>query len=307
MNPENDAVEDVTPPVAVITGASSGIGLAAACELARLGWSVELVGRDRQRLDAAADLARSAAATGDRRPGAVPTRIGVHRCDFGVLADVAALAATLRAELPRIDLLANNAGGAFPERRTTVDGFEYTIQVNHLAHVLLSHDLRVSLRNGRIVNTSSIAHRRGRLDPGDLSLDRHRYRMFTTYGSAKQANILFATEAARRWPEIFSASFHPGVVRTRFGAESAVVRMFYRYAPLVRTPQHGARTLVWLAAAEPAALTPGGFYIDERLATPSRRASDPDLAADLWRVSLAAVGRAEIVDDESLPRASVDS
>lgn len=281
MTGENEAVEDLTESgrVAVVTGANSGIGLAAALGLARLGWAVTLVGRDQGRLDAALAQVRAAGSAA----------ASAHRCDFAVLADVRSLAATLRAEHPRIDLLANNAGGSTATRQTTVDGFELTIQTNHLAPFLLSHQLREQLRGGRIINTASAAHRAGRLDPDDLNAAGERYLPLAFYSSAKQANILFAAEAGRRWPDILSTSYHPGIVRTRFGRDSPVMALFYRTWPFLRTPAKGAQTLIWLAGADRAAITNGGYYIDLRLRQPSRGAADPALAARLWEASLAAV------------------
>jgi NAD(P)-dependent dehydrogenase (short-subunit alcohol dehydrogenase family) len=268
--------------VAVVTGASSGIGLAAAEEFARRGWAVALVGRDEARLAEATRRVRAAAgADGEQR-------ITPYRCNFAVLAEVRELAAALRQRYPRIDVLANNAGGAFSRRKTTVDGFELTIQVNHLAHFLLSHLLRDRLSDGRIVNTSSGAHATGTLNPDDLSGTARPYRTFAVYGSAKQANILFAAEAARRWPEILSTSYHPGVVRTRFGHDSRVVSAFYKVAPGLRTPAKGAETLLWLATTDPSAIVPGGYYLDRRLRQPTPAAADAGLAARLWEVSLAA-------------------
>jgi NAD(P)-dependent dehydrogenase (short-subunit alcohol dehydrogenase family) len=279
---ENGSVEDLTArPVAVVTGASSGIGRAAATELARRGWTVALVGRDKDRLAEAVAKARAASGTGSAEG---------FRCDFGRLEDVRALAKRLRERYARIDVLANNAGGAFAERRSTVDGLDQTIQINHLAGFLLSHELRETLRSGRIVNTASGAHATGTLDPDDLDSSRQRFRSLAVYGSAKQANILFAREAARRWPDILSTSYHPGVVRSRFGNESAVIGFFFRVAPFIRTPEKGAETLVWLATTEAAGITPGGYYVDRKERTPARRATDPDLAARLWEASLRAVG-----------------
>ncbi|HEX6870986.1 MAG TPA: short-chain dehydrogenase, partial [Micromonosporaceae bacterium] len=136
------------------------------------------------------------------------------------------------------------------------------------------------------------AHRQGHLDPDDLSSLRQRYVSLAIYGSAKQANILFAQEAARRWPDILSTAYHPGVVRTRFGNDTAVIAAFYRYFPLLRTPAKGADTLVWLATTNTAELRNGAFYIDRRERPPAARAADPALAARLWDASLAAVGRA---------------
>jgi NAD(P)-dependent dehydrogenase (short-subunit alcohol dehydrogenase family) len=271
----------VVNQVAVVTGASSGIGLAASLELARRGWAVALVGRDARRLDAALSAVRSAAT------GPAPV---AHRCDFARLADVRRLAAELAEAYPRVDLLANNAGGAFSKRKSTSDGHELTIQVNHLAPFLLSNLLRDRLAGGRLVGTASAAYRGGALDPTDLAGANRRYRILGAYGSAKQANIMFAAEAARRWPDVLTASYHPGVVRTRFGGENRLVALYFKYYPGLRTPAKGAETLVWLATTDPAELTSGGYYHDKRLVLPSAKLVNDDLAERLWKASAAAVG-----------------
>jgi len=271
---------DSRPKIAIVTGASAGIGLAAAVELARRGWSVTLVGRDQRRLDEALDQVRAAG----------PAPASALRSDFAELAQVRALAAALHEQHPRIDLLANNAGGTSASRQLTVDGFELTIQSNHLAPFLLSHLLRDRLAGGRIVNTASAAHRSGAVDPDDLNGDHRRWTVMGAYGSAKEANILFAAEAARRWPEVLSTSYHPGVVRTRFGRDNPMISFFYRIGPGLRTPEHGARTLVWLAEAQ--GIDNGAYYIDERKSQPRPHAADPARAARLWDASLAAVGLA---------------
>jgi NAD(P)-dependent dehydrogenase (short-subunit alcohol dehydrogenase family) len=285
MTSENRPVEDLTgsaatPRIAVVTGASSGIGLAAAIELGRQGWEVALLGRNADRLAVAVDKVRAASA--------LPPKS--YRCDFGSFAEVRELAGTLRERYPTIDVLANNAGGNVPMRRSTVDGFEETIQGNHLAHFLLSNELREQLRGGRIINTSSMVHVQGRLDPNDLNGTEQTYRTMQAYGNAKQANILFTVEATKRWPDIVSTAFHPGVVRTRFGHENPLYAFFYRWAPGLRTPERGARTLVWLATVDRAQLTPGGYYVDERLRRAHPKATDPGLAAALWDASAKAVG-----------------
>src|SRR5689334_14598429 len=213
MTPENGPVEDLT---AVVTGASSGIGLAAAEELARRGWRVVLLGRDPGKL--AAGLKRVQAAGG--------TTAAAHQVDFGSLDQVRKVAGILRSGYPTIHVLANNAGGNVGARRSTVDGFEETIQSNHLAHFLLSHELRENLRGGRLINTSSAVHTQGRLDPDDLDGGRRPYRSLSSYANAKQANLLFTVEASRRWPEIVSAAFRPGVLRTSFGREHPMYAFF---------------------------------------------------------------------------------
>lgn len=281
MTSENRPVEDLTGiPVAVVTGASSGIGLAAATELGRRGWHVALLGRHADRLAAALDEVRAVAA--------VPPQS--YRCDFGSLTQVREVAHVLRERYPRVALLANNAGGNVPRRSSTVDGFEETIQSNHLAHFLLSHELRERLRDGRIINTSSMAHAQGRLDPSDLNSTTQTYISLQIYGSAKQANILFTVEATKRWPDIISTAYHPGIVRTRFGHENPLYSIFYRWAPGLRSPQRGARTLVWLATVDRSELTPGGYYMDEQLRRPQSKATDPVLASALWEASAKAVG-----------------
>ncbi len=279
MTGENRGVEDVTEQRrVVITGASSGIGLAAAVELARTGDEVVLVGRDPTRLTAVRDRIQ-------RVTGRAPE---LFRADFAVLDDVRRLAANLRDAYDRIDVLANNAGGIAVEPITTVDGFEWNMQANHLAPFLLTNLLSDRVR--RVVNTASDAHRAGALDPDDLSGQLRHYRSFRAYGTSKQANILFTAEAARRWPHIRSYAFHPGVVRTRFGSDSRWLAVGMRLAFFLRSPEKGARTLVWLARQDPATLVDGGYYLDLRPRRPHPAAADPERAARLWTASEQAVG-----------------
>jgi len=264
------------PRTVVITGASSGLGLAAAEQFARLGDRVVVVGRDPERLARAVDRVRTA---GDgREPGR-------FRADFESLGEVRALADHLLSTYPEIDVLANNAGGMVGGYRRTVDGFEATVQGNHLAPFLLTSLLRDRLRGKRVVNTASDAHRRSNLDPADLVGDPARYSMWQAYGAGKEANVLFAAEAARRWPDILSLSFHPGVVRTNFGT-GRMIRLFYRYAPFLVTPEKAGALLVWLATAPAAELINGGYYVGHKLTRPATRAS----AAELWEASADAVG-----------------
>ncbi|HCT77900.1 MAG TPA: short-chain dehydrogenase [Micromonosporaceae bacterium] len=240
-------MEDLTPHV-VITGASSGIGQAAAIEMARRGWRVTLVGRSRERLGPAGLVA-----------------------DFTELAQVHELAHRLKGQ--RIDVLANNAG--LIKRGSTVDGFDATMQVNHLAPFLLSHLLREQLPDGaRIVNTSSAAWAWG-ADPTPPG--RRFPSAWLAYSTSKKANILFADEATRRWPTLRSYSFHPGVVRTRFGTPGA--KLWYKLAPGLSTPEQGADQLVWLSTAPAEELVNGAYYVDRR---PVDHAKDEAAASRLW-------------------------
>jgi NAD(P)-dependent dehydrogenase (short-subunit alcohol dehydrogenase family) len=271
-------VNDFTGKTVVATGANSGIGLAAAEGFARGGARVGLVGRDQARLDEALARIRSVAPHAE---------VAAYRSDFTSLDSVRTLAAELRDAYPHIDVLANNAGGAFSSRVTTADGFEQTIQVNHLAPFVLTHLLRDRLDGSRVIGTASDAHTAGKLDPADLNWS-GQFRMFAVYGTSKQANILFAAEAARRWPEIESYSYHPGVVRTRFGRDSGLVNTFYKVMPFLLTPAKGADTMLWLASAPKSELTNGGYYVKRKLTAPSEPTRSPATAAALWEVSQAA-------------------
>src|SRR5439155_20919082 len=116
--------------------------------------------------------------------------------------------------------------------------------------------------------------------------------------ASKSANVLFALEASRRWPDILSVSLHPGVVRTRF-ASGLAAGVFIRMAPFLATPERGAETLVWLATTPAAQLTRGGFYVKCALQQPAPHARDPVTGARLWDASLKAVGLAWEHEDTS--------
>jgi NAD(P)-dependent dehydrogenase (short-subunit alcohol dehydrogenase family) len=204
------------PRTIVITGGSSGIGLAAARRFAAQGDEVVLIGRHPQRLARAVERVREA---GGRTPRS-------YRADFAVLDEVRALGDRLNADLDRIDVFANNAGALVPLTRRTADGFDVTMQVNHLAGFLLMHLVLDLLKAGapaRLITTASLAESWGWLDvdrPGASPL-RFRSR-WLAYGASKQANILFTVEAARRWGAdgIVATSFFPGLVQSRFGRTS---------------------------------------------------------------------------------------
>lgn len=268
------------PRTIVLTGASSGVGLAAAAQFAAQGDEVVLVGRSPDRLATAVSQVRSAGQ--GREPG-------TFRADFEVLDDVRRLADHLLTTYPSIDVLANNAGGMVGEYRRTADGFEATVQSNHLAPFLLTHLLRDRLAGGRVVNTASQAHRYGIPDPDDFTGSPQRYSSWVAYGRGKAANILFAAEAARRWPEITSVSFHPGVVRTNFGT-GALTRFFYRYTPFLVSPEKAGALLVRLATVPATDLVNGGYYVGHRAKRPGAGAADPEIAAKLWDTSIKAVG-----------------
>jgi NAD(P)-dependent dehydrogenase (short-subunit alcohol dehydrogenase family) len=270
----------------VLTGASDGIGAAAARELSGHGHEVVLVGRS---------PAKTAAIAGE---------LGAehHLVDFADLASVRRLADDLVARHPRIDVLANNAGGIFGRERTvTADGHEQTFQVNYLAPFLLTRLLLEPLRaaEGTVINTSSAANRLfSRFDIDDLDAVR-RYDPRRAYGNAKLAQILHAKELDRRYREVgvTATAFHPGVIASSFSAApGTAMRALYasRLAGLFLAPvEKGADTLVFLAERMPGADYPTGeYFVERKVAKPHRLARDPRLAAELWERSERMLGLA---------------
>ena len=266
----------------VLTGATRGIGRAAALELSRRGAELAIVGRDPERVS---EVAREAQGTGGGAPVHEPV------ADLTSMAQVRALADQLLARYQHIDVLANNAGALFATRAVTSEGFERTFALNHLAPFLLTNLLLERLRGGRVVTTASDAHTSGRLDLSDLQSERS-YAAMRVYGTTKLCNILFTRELARRAPDVRATCFHPGVVRTGFGKnENGIWKLLTTVAgPFFRSPARGARSLVWLALSADAASLNGAYVEDEKVVAPSAQAQDDTLAAQLWGQSSELVG-----------------
>jgi NAD(P)-dependent dehydrogenase (short-subunit alcohol dehydrogenase family) len=266
----------------VITGATRGIGRAAAIELAKRGAELVVVGRERERVDAVAGEARAAG-------GGAP--VHTHVADLALMAEVRALAEELGQRHERIDVLANNAGALFATRKVTSEGFEQTLALNHLAPFLLTNLLLDRLDRGRVIATTSDAHTGGRLDLDDLQSEKS-YSAMRVYGTTKLCNILFTRELAKRAPQLNANCFHPGTVRTGFGKnDSGIWKVLTTLgAPFFRSPERGARSLVWLATDEEGGMLTGEYIVDEKVAEPSAAAQDPELALGLWERSAALVG-----------------
>jgi NAD(P)-dependent dehydrogenase (short-subunit alcohol dehydrogenase family) len=271
----------------VITGASDGIGAAAARALSEAGERVVIVGRSPQKTTALA------------------AGLGADHliADFTRLDDVRDLGAELLRRYPRIDVLANNAGGIMGERDVTGDGHEKTFQVNHLAPFLLTTLLmdRLVASRATVINTSSAANRFGRIDLDDLDNER-KYSPNRAYGTAKLANILFTRELHRRYSDrgLVTAAFHPGVVATSFSTGStSIMRVVYQSVlkRMLISPDKGADTLVWLAStAAGVDWQSGEFYEKRRVQTANSQAADAGLATALWERSV------DMVTSDLLPQ-----
>ena len=267
--------------VCVVTGATSGIGKAAAAALAQQGAEIIVVGRDPARAEATAAAIQAG--------GAPPPKVEI--ADLARLDQVRALAGRLNQNLDRIDVLINNAGLVLNERRVTPDGYEHVFAVNHLAPFLLTNLLQSKLTASvpaRVVTVSSDAHTAARLNLDDPNLE-HGWSSWRSYSNSKLANILFTRELARRLDGtgVTANCLHPGVVRTGFGRDARpLMRVGITIArPFMLSPERGADTIVYLASSPDVAAKTGGYYVKREPREPSAAARDDGLARGLWETS----------------------
>ncbi len=266
----------------VITGATSGIGRAAAKALAAMGARIVMIARDRQRGEAMLTKLR------DRFPRAGHS---IYYADLLRLAEVKRAAADIATAEPRVDVLLNNAGAMFAWRKITPDGFERTFALNHVAPFVLTHALRERLfaaAPARVVNTVGALHHLASLHLEDLRLE-HRYDAFYAYAHAKLCCVLFTRELARRWAgkQITANCLHPGEVATRFGYRSggAIPYVFAIVHLFGSSPKKGASRIVRLASAHEYAGITGRYFYKEKLTRPNPQAEDNENAERLWRVT----------------------
>ena len=272
--------------IAVITGASSGVGLAAACELARTGWRVIALGRNPARSRAALEAICRAA------PGA---KVDMVVADLAVLAQVRRAAADIAKLTDRIDLLVNNAGFMPAKRAVTVEGLEETFAANHLGPFLLTRDLLPLLLAGgpdaQVINTSSIAHKSVRdMQWDDVQLEQ-KFSSGRAYSQSKLANILFTRALARRLADsdIRVNAVHPGMVASNFSSHGnlALKIVYYLGRPFSVSPAQGADTILWLASGGDGGT--GGYYVKRKPAPTTPAAQSDEGAERLWAISEALI------------------
>jgi len=275
----------------VLTGATRGIGQAAAIELAKRGADLALVGRDSTRVDEVVDKARAAGQAGIAVSGQV--------ADLAEMDEVRRLAAELETAYPRIDVLANNAGAKFDSKHTTTDGFEQTFALNHLAPFLLTNlllDRLIASSPARVITISSGAQAMGRMNFDDLQ-GANGYSGQRAYNQSKLANVMFTYELARRLEGtgVTATVVHPGVVRTAFAAEdpSPVWRVLIPLMrPLMKSPAKGAQTPIYLASTSEVDGVSGKYYANLRPRRTNKVSYDDATNARLWKVSAELTGTA---------------
>jgi len=268
---------------AVVTGGSSGIGLETARGLISRFDVVGIVGRNAERLAKAAQELRAGGGG----------RIETFQADFSSLPQVRQLAAEIKGRFPSLDVLVNNAGVWHRERTLSKDGYEETFAVNHLAHFLLTNELKDTLLAGagpRVVNVSSSMHVRPKsLNWEDLMFEQG-WRGFWAYGHSKLANVMFSNELARRWKSlgITSNSLNPGNVRSRITRNNVFLNALHRSALarlIVMSEAEGAKTSVHVATSPELEGVTGRYFDRVAEVRPSKPARDEEAARRLWEVS----------------------
>jgi retinol dehydrogenase-14 len=273
----------MTGKTVLVTGATGGIGRAAAIGLASLGARVGITGRDRGRAEAAA-AAISRASGGPA--------VDVFVADMSSQAEVRRLADEVLATYPRLDVLLNNVGGFWAHRHVTADGLEHTFALNHLAPFLLTNlllDRLIASAPARIVTVSSGAQSMGKVDFDDLMGERT-FSGQRAYNQSKLANVMFTYELARRLEGtgVSANALHPGVTRTAFGAEDptgAMAPLIAVLRPFMKSPEQGADTAVYLASSPEVEGVTGRYFAGRKAKKSNKSSYDNAATARLWEVS----------------------
>ena len=269
--------------VCLITGATSGIGKAAAVQLAELGATLVLVGRNLEKTAATAEQIQGQTGNGD---------VHFFIADLSSQQAIRQLADDFKARHQRLDVLVNNAGALMLSRQESVDGIEMTLALNHLSYFLLTNlllDVLKSSSPSRIINVASDSHQNARLDFDDLQIHKS-YRGYKAYGRSKLANVLFTYELARRLKGtgVTVNGLHPGLVATSFlatnnGLRGRLYNFFMRR--MGRSVENGARTITYLGSSADVESVTGGYFMDEGLVDSSPASHDKDASLRLWQVS----------------------
>jgi NAD(P)-dependent dehydrogenase (short-subunit alcohol dehydrogenase family) len=284
--------------ICLVTGATSGIGKATAQGLADMGATVALVARNPHKGQATVEEIREK--TGN-------ANLDVLVADLSSQAEIRKLADEFKRRYSALHVLVNNAGGIFGERLITLDGIEMTLALDHLAPFLLTNlllDVLKASAPARVINLTSGTQVMGKINFDDLE-GKKRYDGQAAYNQSKLANVLFTYELARRLaPHLPSAyvkegagqagsgvsvnCVHPGAVRTNYGRENPtrLLRVVIPLlAPLLRTPEKGAETVLYLATSPEVEGVTGKYFVDKRARPSSKRSYDTQVAARLWQVS----------------------
>ncbi len=271
----------------VITGGTSGIGLATAEQLALAGARLLLIGHNQLHIDSAQRWLRKRAPDAD---------VTIHRTDLSSLAEIKELAEALARKLARIDVLVNNAGAIFKHADLTADGLERTFALNHISYFVLTNllfKLVVESAPARIINVASEMHRTVTLDFSDLQSAK-RFGSWKAYSRSKLCNVLFTSELSRRLEGtgVTANSLDPGFVASRFGDNRGLSGFAFRTLKTLfaRSPRTAAAKIINLATAPDLAKRTGEYFIGYSSVPPSRAARSAAMAHRLWNESVCLTG-----------------
>lgn len=275
--------------ICLITGATAGIGKETALGLAKLGAHIVIAGRDAVRTQATAEWLIKESAN---------NQVDFLLADCSSLMEVRRLADEVKRKYPKLDVLINNAGAIFTRRELTVDGLERTWALNHLAYVVLTHELLDILKaagSARIVNVASIAHRSAILDFDNLQGEKSYGGFgFPNYRLSKLANLMFTYALARRLKDtgVTVNSLHPGVVATSFGQNNSGLFKLVVSAlrPFFISAAEGAKTSIHLAASEELEGVSGCYFSKCEPVRSSELSLDEAKQEKLWEISLRHAG-----------------
>jgi NAD(P)-dependent dehydrogenase (short-subunit alcohol dehydrogenase family) len=282
--------QDMSGKTCIVTGANSGIGKETALGLAQTGARVVLVCRNAEKGNAALEDIRRESGT---------SNVDLLIADMSSHASVRVLAEQIRQKYPRLDVLINNAGGIVKPRRLSADGIEMTVAANHLGAALLTLlllDLLKSSAPSRIVNVSSEAQHRARLDMNDLQFERRKYNLLAAYGQSKLLMNAFTFELASRLEGtgVTANCLHPGVVATNIWGGSRAPLLFRliigAIKPFMLNSKQGAAVSLYLATSPDVAQVSGKYFAKSKPADSSPLSRDPKIAAEIWQWTTKMIG-----------------
>lgn len=268
--------------IAVITGANSGIGFETTKALAKKGYHVVMVCRNLNRAEVAIQSLKGAVKDISH---------DLYLADLSSINQTKHIGKQLAEKYPKIDVLVNNAGVFIPEEKQSEDGFELTLANNHFSAFVLTHSLLPSLHNApmaMIVNVASQAQMLAKLTLDNINL-KGNFRDMLAYANSKLYNIMFTLKLAEllKHTEIKVTCMHPGGVNTNFGKTTTGITgfVFKQLGWLLRTPQKGAETVIWLASSSDQSIQSGGYYYNKKEIRAQANAYKQENLTKLWNLS----------------------
>jgi len=282
--------QDMTGKVCLVTGATAGIGEAAALLLAKRGATIVGVGRNPKKNKNSTEMIK--AETGN-------PNVEYLLADLSSQKDIHHLTQQFKQKYDHLDVLINNAGATFGERMESIDGIEMTFALNHLGYFLLTNLLKDVLEASapsRIINVSSSLHKLGKLDFDDIPF-KNGYARSKAYQRSKLANIAFTYELARHFSnqKITVNAMNPGLVATNVGQAAGgltakIKGLVDKIAGI--TPEEGAQTIIYLATSPEVTGVTGRYFVKEKSIPSSKTTYDLDFCQRLWDVSEGLIAQA---------------